>query len=76
MIDASLTPHAAAVAMHAAPVTVQYDAATDAHIKNYLAAGDRVAGFMDLTMKVCAVLLVLLAAAWVIGILPAAYRLF
>jgi hypothetical protein len=31
---------------------------------------------MDLTMKVCAVLLVLLAAAWALGVLPGAVRLF
>ena len=50
--------------------------AANASIARYLRAGEGMAGFMDLAWKVCAVLFVLVAAAWALGILPGAYRLF
>jgi hypothetical protein len=52
------------------------NAAADASIARYLSAGEDVARFMDLGWKICAVLFVLVAAAWALGILPGAYRLF
>jgi len=52
------------------------NSAANASIARYLRAGEDMAGFMDLAWKVCAVLFVLVAAAWALGILPGAYRLF
>jgi hypothetical protein len=52
------------------------NAATNASIARYLRAGEDMAQFMDLGWKICAVLFVLVAAGWALGILPGAYRLF
>jgi hypothetical protein len=71
VIDAPPPP-----ATTATSAPLQFNAETDQHIASYLAAGDRVATFMSLTLKLCAVLLVLIAVAWVLGVLPGAYRLF
>jgi hypothetical protein len=50
--------------------------AADASIARYLRAGEDMASLMDWGWKTCAVLFVLVAAAWVLGFLPGAYRLF
>ena len=60
----------------ATSVPLQFNAETDQHIASYLAAGDRVAAFMGFTLIVCAVLLVLIAGGWALGLLPGAVRLF
>jgi hypothetical protein len=51
-------------------------AETQASIDRYLGAGDQMAGVMDATLKVCGGLFVLVLAAWALGVLPAAVRLF
>ena len=70
MIDAPPPPATAT------SVPLQFNAETDQHIASYLAAGDRVATFMGFTLVVCAVLLVLIAVGWALGLLPGAIRLF
>ena len=47
-------------------------AAVDASIDAYLGAGDGMAMIMRLTMIVCGVLIVLIAAAWAFRLLPGA----
>ena len=47
-------------------------AAVDASIDAYLGAGDQMAMIMKLTMIVCGVLIVLIAAAWAFRLLPGA----
>jgi hypothetical protein len=47
-------------------------AAVDASIGAYLGAGDRMAMIMRLTMIVCGVLIVLIAAGWAFRLLPGA----
>ena len=56
--------------------TAADNAATDASIAAYLGAGDRMASAMGIVMKLCAVVAVLLAAAWILGFLPIAVRWF
>jgi hypothetical protein len=51
-------------------------AAANASIDAYLGAGDGMATIMGLTMKVGAALVILIAIAWVIGLLPGAVRFF
>ena len=51
-------------------------AAATASIDAYLGAGDGMAMIMGLTLKVCGVLIVLIALAWAIGMLPGAVKLF
>lgn len=46
--------------------------AVDASIDSYLGAGDQMAMIMKLTMIVCGVLIVLIAAAWALRMLPGA----
>jgi hypothetical protein len=41
----------------------------------YLRAGDQMARVMDATLKTCLDVAVLVVAAWVLGLLPAAVRL-
>jgi hypothetical protein len=69
-----------AVAVLEKPPTAEWlggeNPAANASIARYLSAGDDVARFMDVGWKICALLFVLVAAAWVLGILPGAYRLF
>ena len=52
------------------------NAATDASIARYLAAGERTRVIADAALKICVALVVLLIAAWAIGILPGAARPF
>lgn len=52
------------------------DAATEASVAAYLAAGERMGVFVDICWKVCAGLMVLVALAWVFGLLPAAVKVF
>lgn len=44
-------------------------------IERYLSAGDQMARLMDATLKTCVGVAVLVVAAWVLGLLPAAVRL-
>jgi hypothetical protein len=44
-------------------------------IARYLTAGDQMARLMNATLKTCVGLAVLVVAAWVLGLLPAAVRL-
>jgi hypothetical protein len=67
------------VAIREAPAAAGWlgdNAATDASIARYLGAGDSIATLMDIGWKVCAVLFVLVAVAWALGVLPLAVRLF
>ena len=52
------------------------NAVTDASIASYLAAGARMRDLADAGLKICAVLVVLLIAAWAFGVLPGAVRPF
>jgi hypothetical protein len=47
-------------------------AAVDASIAAYLGAGDRMSMIMRMTMIVCGVLVVLIAAGWAFRLLPGA----
>jgi hypothetical protein len=42
----------------------------------YLASGDRVGTLMGVGWKLCLLVMALVALAWVLGLLPAAARLF
>jgi hypothetical protein len=55
---------------------VPLSAAAQASIDAYLGAGDRMAVLMDVVWKACVGLMVLTLAAWALGVLPAAVRLF
>ena len=50
--------------------------AVNTSIARYLAAADRVRILTDVGLKVCVALLVLVALAWAIGLLPGAVKLF
>ncbi len=50
--------------------------ATTASIDAYLESGERIRGLTDLALKVCMALLVLIAVAWAVGVLPGAVKLF
>ena len=50
--------------------------AVDASIARYRLAGERVRGLADVVWKLCVGLMVLVALAWTLGILPGAVRLF
>jgi hypothetical protein len=50
--------------------------ATTASIAAYLEAGERMRGLLDVTWKLCAVLIVLVLLAWAFGLLPGAVKLF
>ena len=52
------------------------NSATDASIAAYMASGEHVRGLMDLVWKVCLALAIVVALAWVFGVLPGAVRLF
>jgi hypothetical protein len=75
MVDRAIAP-GVAVAAPSAPARLGEDPLTDASIAAYLGAGERMQSLMDLTWKSCAVLLVLIAVAWALGLLPIAVRLF
>lgn len=50
--------------------------ATNASIAAYLSAGERMQSLMDVTWKLCAGLFLLVLAAWLMGLLPAAVSVF
>jgi hypothetical protein len=50
--------------------------AANASIAAYVRAGERMLSLMDATCKACAVLFVVVALAWILGVLPGAVRLF
>jgi hypothetical protein len=75
MVDVAVaTPPPAGVVVE--PSKLGVSVASDASIAAYLAAGQRMATVMDLTLKVCVALLALVALAWVFGLLPGAVKLF
>ena len=47
-----------------------------AGIARYVASGQRVRDVMDLVFKACVGLVVLIALAWALGVLPGAVKLF
>jgi hypothetical protein len=49
---------------------------TTASIAKYLESGERTRELMALAFKVCVAVLVLIALAWMLGILPGAVKLF
>jgi hypothetical protein len=51
-------------------------AGANASIAAYVGAGERMLTLMDITWKVCALLAVLVALGWVLGLLPGAVKLF
>ena len=72
----AITGDASVVLQPAPQSRLADDAATQASIAAYLGSAERMLAVTDLTWKVCAALLVLVAGAWASGILPAAVRLF
>lgn len=49
---------------------------TNASILAYLESGERIRQVMDLAFKACVAVLVLVALAWALGVLPGAVKLF
>ena len=47
-----------------------------ASVARYVASGQRIRDVMDLVFKVCVGLVVLVALAWALGVLPGAVKLF
>jgi hypothetical protein len=47
-----------------------------ASVAGYLASGDRMANLAGVVWKACVPLILLILAAWVLGVLPVAVRLF
>jgi hypothetical protein len=66
------SPPLHAEAMPAIPLTAADRASMDA----YLIAGERMAVLLDVVWKLCVALMVLTLAAWALGMLPGAVRLF
>jgi hypothetical protein len=64
------------MALGIAPTALLDRPATNASIAAYGEAGERMLGLVDGTWKVGVALFVLVAAAWIIGLLPGAVRLF
>jgi hypothetical protein len=52
------------------------NAAANASIARYYKAGERMRVIADAGWKICVAFLVLIVAAWVLGVLPGAVRLF
>lgn len=75
MVDMAVSPRAAVLEPPTTP-RLGDNAATDASIAAYLGAGERMQGLMDVTWKVCAVVLALIVVAWALGVLPVAVKLF
>jgi hypothetical protein len=50
--------------------------ATPASVVAYLESGQRIRQLTDLALKVCMAVLVLVALAWALGVLPGAVKLF
>jgi hypothetical protein len=48
----------------------------DASILAYLESGERIRQVMDLALKACVAVLVLVALAWTLDVLPGAVKLF
>jgi hypothetical protein len=76
VVDPPQGPRAPVARPSAPAASLGPSAAVTASIDAYLGAGDGMASIMGLTLKVCAVLIVLIAVAWVIGVLPGAVRFF
>jgi hypothetical protein len=75
MATLAVPPREPVVPVVVPPVAHQHlggSAAVDASIGSYLGAGDQMATIMQLTMIVCGVLIVLIAAAWAFRLLPGA----
>ena len=65
-----------AVSSDSAPPRLVDTPATNASIVAYLESGERIRRLTDVALKVCVAILVLVALAWALGVLPAAVRLF
>jgi hypothetical protein len=79
MVEVAAAPRVGAAVVLTQPSGAAWlveSAAAETSITHYLAAGDRVAGLMDVTWKLGIALLVLVVVAWAIGVLPGAVRLF
>jgi len=76
VIDPPRVPRVPITTPSAPTVPLGTSAAANASIDAYLGAGDGMALIMGLTLKVCGTLIVLIALAWAIGLLPGAVKLF
>ncbi len=74
--DPPLVPRVPVTTPAAPTAPLGISAAANASIDAYLGAGDGMARIMGLTLMLCSVLIVLIAAAWAIGVLPGAVKLF
>jgi hypothetical protein len=69
-------PHVSAIEPPTVAPQLGLSAEVNASIDAYLGAGDGMATIMGLTLWVCGALIVLIAVAWVMGVLPGAVKLF
>ena len=75
MVDVTVPLRGPGVAV-VEPSPTAASAASNDSVNAYLGAGDGMAMIMGVTMKVCLALIVLIAVAWVLGVLPVAVKLF
>ena len=73
---ASSAPSAIALTKQPPSVGAADTPSTSASIASYLESGERTRGLMALSLKLCVAVLVLVALAWMLGILPGAVKLF
>ena len=64
-----------APAPQTSPAWLEDSPAAEASIARYNQAAERMLRISDLTWKLCVALFVLVAAAWLLGVLPGAVRL-
>ena len=77
MVDVIVPPRGPAMpVVEPGPPSTAASAASNASVDAYLGAGDGMSAIMGITMKVCLALIVLIAVAWALGVLPSAVRLF
>ena len=76
MVDVIVPPRGPAVAVVEPSSPPATSAATNASIDAYLGAGDGMSTIMGITMWVGLALIVLIAVAWALGMLPVAVKLF
>ena len=74
LID-SPPPTAAAQSAESGTTERAWSPEAQASIERYVGSGDRVAALLDPVWKVCVGLIVLILAAWALGVLPAAVKL-
>jgi hypothetical protein len=76
MVGIADAPSPVAVRLAPAAQQLSDDSAVAASIAAYLGAGEHMQTLVDLTWKIGAVLFVLVALAWLLGVLPIAVKLF